>query len=200
MRNPLRACWRPSPARSRSATRRRATERGSRLSPSRSRAGSAGRRSASRRCVSVRSTTTSARSPFAETSCAKSGPLSIDELAEIRTHPSKGAELVRAAPRGAPCASVRPLPPRALGRRRLSLADPRQRHSARGPTARRRRRVRRDDLAAAVPPCAHARARARSRCALRRHAVRPGDRRALPRGVERAASSRGRPRAVASCA
>ena len=62
-----------------------------------------------------------------------------------------------AVPRRAP---VRPLPPRALGRRGLPGGAERTPHPDRGSDSLDRRRLRRDDLAAAVPPRAHARARA----------------------------------------
>ena len=120
----------------------------------------------------------------------KSGPLSLDELAEIRTHPSKGAELVRplrAARQALPYVLFHHerwdgdgYPSRIRGR-----GDP-----ARGPPARRRRRVRRDDLAAAVPPGAHARTRAARAVLVRRHAVRPRAHGALRRPVERAGRRR----------
>ncbi len=115
----------------------------------------------------------------------KSGPLTLDELAEIRTHPSKGAELVR------PLRTARHALPYVLCHHERWDGDgypSRIRGDAipiEAPPARRRRRVRRDDLTEAVPPGAHARARAARVVLVRRHAVRPGDHGALPRRVER---------------
>ena len=84
----------------------------------------------------------------------KPGLLDEGELAEIRAHPVEGTWLIAGVP------SLSPALPYVLFHherwdgagyptRRVGLGDP-----ARGPRARRRRRVRRDDLAPAVPTLA----------------------------------------------
>src|SRR5919202_209659 len=87
---------------------------------------------------------------------------------------------------------VRALPSRALGRRRLSVSEGGLRDPARGPDPRRRRRVRRDDLAAVVPTRAWTRGSAGRDRGLRGDTVRPDRRDHVRRARAGAWRSRGR--------
>ena len=128
----------------------------------------------------------------------KPGPLTADELREVRAHPEIGARMValdRALRAGA---SRRPLPPRAMGRRRLPERTCRVRDPARRAHPRRRRQLRRDDVGPAVPSCAPGAPGRGGGRAVRRHAVRSGGRRGVSgRMGIRAFHAAGRVRATA---
>ena len=152
--NPFPRCSSRSHARSKSATASSVTARASRLSrsPSRLRLGWERER--------VRTLRTAAplhdigKVKMRPQVLSKPGPLTPEERHEV-AGASEGRRAARPAapplPRRAP---VRAVPPRALGRRRLSGRAARAAHSRRGARARRRGLLRRDDLRADVPAAA----------------------------------------------
>jgi hypothetical protein len=157
----VRACSPRSHAHSRSATTRSAMALASRRSPSPSRWGWAGIASGFAPFAGRRRCTTSARSRFGRSYSASQGPLTLEEVAEIRRHPAAGAKLVM------PLRRFHDALPYVLFHHERWDGDgypggaERTQDPDRGPHPRDRRRLRRDDLAAALPPRAHARARAR---------------------------------------
>ena len=128
-------------------------------------------------------------------------------------HPVAGARLVECFDDFLAARPVRAPPPRALGRDRLPAPPRGRRDPARGAPARRRGRVRRDDVGPSVPPGALGRGGARRAGALCGLAVRPlarlHVRRSLGARRDRAGRrarrhrdlprARTRPRASASC-
>ena len=99
---------------------------------------------------SVRRSTMSARSSSAP-GCWTRGPARRARARRDQSAPGRGSLADRRCPVARARTSVRVVPPRALGRRRIPHRARRRRHPARGPCARGRRRVRCDDLAATVP-------------------------------------------------
>jgi hypothetical protein len=100
----------------------------------------------------------------------KAGPLTLDEVAEIRRHPTAGAQLVL------PLRRFHEALPYVLFHHERWDGDG---YPGRGQAPCHRGCLRRDDLAAAVPPGALARARPGRGPGRRRNAVRPGRGRAL---------------------
>ena len=113
----------------------------------------------------------------------KPGPL---DRRRVGVHPAPHADRRAHHRRGARAHArrrARAREPRALGRHGLSRRARRRGDPARGPHRRRGRRLRRDDAPAPVRDRVRAGARGRGAPPLRRHAVRPGGRRRLRRGV-----------------
>ena len=113
----------------------------------------------------------------------KPGSLDDAELAEVRAHPVEGAWLLAGIGSLGARTALRPLPSRALGRRRLSHAPGRSRHTRRGTAPRRRRRIRRDDIGPSVSSRDRVRQRGGGGGALCRNAIRPGYRGRVLAGV-----------------
>ena len=88
-------------------------------------------------------------------------------------------------PRRRPRRRLGTSPSRALGRDRLSGPPPGRGDPARRPNHLRRRRLRRDDVRPRLPAAADRRGRDGGADQLRRHTVRPIDRRRIRRGVRR---------------
>ena len=107
---------------------------------------------------------------------SKPGPLTEDEWEIMRRHPQIGARVVPTARAVGGRRRRRPLPPRAVGRRRLPAGPERGRHPARRPDLLRVRRARGDDGHAPVPRRAALLGRVRAGPLGGRDAVRSRDR------------------------